>query len=287
MSSIILGDLHHGRKHNATYGDASIWDYKSLNLLKALLIKHNPDQVILSGDVFDNSKPSSLAYSELVSVLVRIPSVWIIAGNHDISKVEESIAFDNIGALDNVNLVRHSSLNHSADHKFNFIGWQPTQSHYDKAMKFTIEEAMEGTTIVTHCSRVDFGNENDNICTDEHIKLAKAKDIKIISGHEHKSSIGSTFSHIGSVVPHTIAEVGVRYYWLDGKFIELEDDGQLVLTREEPINIDPTKVYYVKTNKEVTIDDLKLEEKDLSIDILEDFWKEATKAGFSKELLND
>ena len=75
-------------------------------------------------------------------------------------------------------------------------------------------------------------------------------------------------------------EIPKKYSWVEGlanyfkyrNFIKKKKrlSRKLVLTREEPINIDPTKVYYVKTNKEVTIDDLKLEEKDLSISFSSD-----------------
>lgn len=285
-STIILGDLHLGKKHNVTYGDSTIWDYRSLELLKRILQKHNPHRLILAGDVFDTSKPSSLTYSELLNVINSVPDVWIIAGNHDISKVSEDIAFDNLRALDNVTVVRYATLDHQEE--FNFIGWQPTQEHYDSAMKLTLAEAIEGAVVITHCSRLDFGNQNDNICTDEHLALAKEKDITIVSGHEHKSQQIPNFIHLGSVVPHTIAELGPRYYWLDGELIQLDDDGDIILTREEPLTIDPNKVYYVKAGKEITVEDLKLEARDLGIDIVEDFTKKAIEAGFNmKELLDD
>ncbi len=284
-STIILGDLHLGKKHNVTYGDPAIWDNRSLKILKELISRYDPTRLILAGDVFDTSKPSSLVYSEFISAISNVPTVYIIAGNHDISKITEPIAFDNLEALENITLIKYASLDHLANSSFNFIGWQPTQEHYDKAMKFTIDEAKEDSIIITHCSRLDFGNEMDNICTDEHIALAKAKGIHIISGHEHKSSLGNTFIHLGSVVPHTIAELGPRFVWVDGELKELQHNDDIILTREEPVYIDPDKVYYVKTGKEVTVEDLKMEAKDLNIDILEDFMAKAKEAGFNIEEL--
>ena len=277
MQTLIIGDTHHGKKHNCTYGDSSIWDNKSLKLLDQLLNKHEPDRLILAGDVFDNSKPSALAYAELCSVIFQCPNVWIIAGNHDISKVEEKIAFDLIPAF----LVAHDTT--EVVDNIGMIGWHATQKLFNEAMIKMLKEDIN--TLVTHCSRMDFGNEMDNICTDEHIRLAKENGIVIISGHEHKSNLGNNFVHLGSIVPHTIAEVGPRYYWLDGKFLEIPIAEDIVLTREEPLTIDPNKCYYIKTGKEVTTEDLKLEAKDLTIDILEDFWHEAEKLGYTKELL--
>ena len=284
-STIIVGDLHLGKKHNVTYGDGKIWDDRSLLILKNIIRDYEPEQLILAGDVFDTSKPTSLVYSELIAVLVEVPAVIIIAGNHDISKVTEDISFNNLKALKNVYLVEYNTASNSPNDLWNYIGWQPTQMDYDRVLRSTIEAAAEGAYIITHCSRLDFGNLNDNICTDEHIALAIAKDIKIISGHEHTSSIGSNFAFLGSVVPHTIAEVGPRYIWVDGDFKELPRNEDIILTREEPIEIDPDKVYYVRTGKEVTPEDLKMESKDLSIDIVEDFKKKALEAGFNMEEL--
>jgi len=284
--TVVFGDLHLGRKHNVTYGDASIWDNKSLETVKRLLSVLQPKNLILAGDVFDNSKPSSLAYSQLLAVISHVDNVYIIAGNHDISKITEVIAFDNLKDIgSNIHVIEHDTVE-TIDNVI-FIGWHVTQTDYALALTNSIINASEGATIITHCSRLDFGNEMDNICTDKHIDLAKEKGVKIISGHEHKASIGDTFNHLGSVVPHTIAEVGPRYYYYGGKFEEIYNDGSVVLTREEPLSIDPDKVYYVKTSKEVTVEDLKLEEKDLSINIIDDFWQEAKKAGFSKGVLDD
>jgi len=283
FTTIIVGDLHLGKKHNVTYGDAKIWDDRSLLILKEIISNYDPTRLILAGDVFDTSKPSSLVYSEFLGIISSVPIVYIIAGNHDISKITEPIAFDNLEALSNVFLVKYQE--HEIHEDFNFIGWQPTQEKYDEVMRLVIEEAKEDSVIITHCSRLDFGNKMDNICTDEHIKLAKAKKIEIISGHEHKSSIGNTFSHLGSVVQHTIAETGPRFIWVDGGFKELQHNDDIILTREEPLHIDPDKVYYIKTGKEVTVEDLKLESKDLNIDILEDFKVKAKEAGFDIEKL--
>lgn len=285
LSTLIIGDLHLGRKHNVTYGDASIWDNKSLSILNRLINMHNPEQLVLAGDVFDSSKPTALVYSELIGVIARVPIVWIIAGNHDISKITEDIAFDNLGALENIFLVKYGEIDNSDD--LNFIGWHATQELYDEAMKLVLAGAKKDSIIVTHCSRLDFGNEMDNICTDEHIRLAKAKNMAIVSGHEHSSSLSPYFMHLGSVVPHTIAELGPRYYLFNRELLTIPDDKDIILTREEPLEIDPDKVYYVKTGKEITMEDLKLEAKDLTVDILEDFWKEATKAGFTRKLLDD
>lgn len=285
MKTLILGDLHHGRKHNCTYGDSKLWDYKSLTILKSLIEKHEPEILILCGDIFDNSKPTALAYGELVTTLTNVRRVIIIAGNHDISKIQEPIAFNTLGNLPNISIVRYGSFARTND--FSFIGWQPTNTEYNRLLLETIDATRIGNTIITHASRLDFGNEMDNIVSDEAIALAKVKNIIIVSGHEHTASVSQNFIHLGSVVPHTISELGPRYYMINRDIFEIEDDGDIILTRTEPNYIDPDKVYYVKSGKEVTTEDLKLETKNFDIDIIDSFWKEANKLGFEKGLLDD
>lgn len=285
MKTLILGDLHHGRKHNCTYGDSKVWDYKSLNILKDLIEQHEPERLILCGDIFDNSKPTALAFSELIVAIAYVRRVIIIAGNHDISKIQEPIAFNTLGDLPNISIVRYGSFAITDD--YTFVGWQPTNTEYIRTLTEVINQTKKNSIIITHASRLDFGNEMDNIVTDDILALAAAKNILIVSGHEHLSSISKNFIHLGSVVPHAISEVGSRYYMLDKELFRIEDDNEIILTRTEPDYIDPNKVYYVKSGKEVTTEDLKLETKDFNIDIVDSFWKEANKLGFTEELLND
>jgi hypothetical protein len=125
------------------------------------------------------------------------------------------------------------------------------------------------------------------VVTDDLAKAAAAANITIISGHEHLGYVSDHHIILGSVVPHTVGELGNRYYMLNTDVLKLPEDSRIVITREEPIDIDPDKVYAVRPKKEITVEDLVMEEKDLTIDILEDFWKEAEKEGFNEELLND
>jgi metallophosphoesterase superfamily enzyme len=62
--TLVLGDLHLDKKHNATYGDVSIWDNASLIKLKELIQEHSPDRIILLGDIFDTAKPPALVYAK-------------------------------------------------------------------------------------------------------------------------------------------------------------------------------------------------------------------------------
>jgi hypothetical protein len=202
--------------------------------------------------------------------------------------LKEDIDFSELAEIDNITVVEPNSNSVMFVNKFGAsfigVGWCDTQSEYEDQMQEAIDASEAGDVIVTHANRVSWDNQNDNSFTDEMYEQLKEKDILVLSGHEHKSRITDRFIHLGSVVPHTIAEIGPRYYWLNG-LSDLDYGDDLILTREEPDIIDPDKVYYIKPKKEVTLDDLKMEEKDLTIDILEDFKAQAIEAGFDEELL--
>jgi hypothetical protein len=91
----------------------------------------------------------------------------------------------------------------------------------------------------------------------------------------------------------TIAELGKKAYYVIGEGLKDINHGvgtdestcDVLLLREEPVIIDESKAYYIKTAKEVSIDDIQMESKDLKIDILADFTKAAIEAGFSEQML--
>jgi DNA repair exonuclease SbcCD nuclease subunit len=287
MEVLVVGDLHIGKRHKATYGDATVWDERSLDILSDLIDKEKPTRLILAGDVFDTSKPTSLDFAKLVAVLTKVLDVYIIAGNHDLSMIKEDTAFSKLSALSNITIVEpnDSSVMFVDKHGVSYlgVGWCSTQTIYEEVMHSTIDAAQVGDIIITHANRVSWQNDNDNSFTDELYERCKEIECLVLSGHEHKSSQTAHFIHLGSVVPHTIAEVGERYYWCDGLHkIDIGDD--IILSRDEPDVIDPDKVYYIRPKKEVTVEDLAMEQKDLTIDILEDFIGQAKEAGFEEEI---
>lgn len=285
MEVLVIGDLHIGKRHKATYGDASIWDNRSLLRLQEIIAKEKPRVLILAGDVFDTSKPTSLDIMNLLLAIMAVEKVYILAGNHDLSMLKEDIAFSKLDNLLNVTVVKPNSIASYENKGISFImiGWCDTQAKYEEVMQRAIDKATEGDMLVTHANRVSWDNEMDNSFTDDMYEQCCAKELVALSGHEHKSGVAHCFIHLGSVVPHTIAEVGPKYYWYNGlKEIELGDD--IIIAREEPDVIDPDKVYYIRPKKEVTTEDLKLEDKDLTIDIMEDFITQASEAGFKEEL---
>jgi DNA repair exonuclease SbcCD nuclease subunit len=283
--TLTVGDLHLDKKHTATYGDVSIWDNASLETLKALIKEHNPDRVILLGDIFDTAKPPALIYAKFLDAIRYIPKVVILSGNHDLPMLKQETAFAELATVPNIHLVQPNSYMLMDKYEV-AIGWCDTQDDFAAVMNDLLDRD-DLDYIYVHAGRADWGNDNDNVVTDDMVKRAREVNTTIISGHEHIGYVSDHHIILGSVVPHTIGELGDRYYMLNKDVIKLPEDNRIVITREEPIDIDPDKVYAVRPKKEITVDDIEMAEKDLTIDILEDFWREATKEGFTEELLND
>jgi DNA repair exonuclease SbcCD nuclease subunit len=283
MSTLVLGDLHLDKKHNVSYGDASIWDNKSLDILTSLIAEHDVTELILLGDIFDTAKPPSLVFAKFVATIIDVETVFILAGNHDLPMVKQETAFAELDKLPNVLLIQPNNLYFKDD--WVGIGWHDTQEDFEFTMHKVI--GTDAKTIYVHASRADWGNKNDNVVTKDILDEAKKHGHHIVSGHEHTGFIGKGHTILGSVVPHTIGELGDRYYMLNGETIKLPEITDIVITREEPTVIEDDVVYAVRPKKEITLDDISMEEKDLTVDVLADFWNEAEKAGFTKELLND
>ena len=124
--------------------------------------------------------------------------------------------------------------------------------------------------------------------------LTKQHDVKIISGHEHISKFRKdTLFHLGSIMPMNIGELGKKYYWSSKNgFVEIDHkvgsnpDNDVILSRKD-IEPQDDKPIYIKKNKEMTSADIKMEQKELDVDILEDFKKEAEAAGFDSEFIKE
>ena len=295
--SLALGDLHIGRKHKVTYGDPLIWDLLSLNVLGEMIAKYHPKTLILTGDVFDSSRPTALDFARLVSVIVSIPRVIILTGNHDLSMVTEEIAFQHLGSLENVELVQANTYSNLGWNTYG-VGWCDTQELFEKTMAMAIEEASEYGTIFAHCNRKYWENDNDNSFTDALYDLASEKHVMIVSGHEHQSSQSKSFVHLGSLVPQASNQLNTKLAMVTDdtgwKFENVPnyattyeaDDALLYFLKEEPLAARENCCIMVKPEKEVKPEDLKLEGKDLTIDIIDSFRSAAVTEGFSKELID-
>ena len=284
---VIIPDIHLDRKFNVTFGDPTIWERKGLELVKNIISESNPDKILFLGDVFNTSHPSFHSIFEFLEV-VKGYDVTVISGNHDIPKTQKKSVMDYLSKY--VNVISRNEVTEVWDNNF-AIGWCDTQSLFAAKVTATLEH-MKGKYLFLHAAYNNWDNEMDNVITNDMIKLAKKKDVIMISGHEHVSNIRDNMYHLGSVMPLNIGELGIKYYFstidelvpIDHKVGDnLEDD--VILVREM---IDPQgdKPIVIKKGK-VKSSDIVMEEKQLEIDIIDDFIKEAVDAGFEEEFVKE
>ena len=287
MKRIIIPDIHLDRKFNVTFGDPTIWEKKSLELIKHIIDESNPDQILFLGDVFNTSHPSFHSIFEFLEV-VKGHDVTVISGNHDIPKTQKKSVMDYLSKY--VKVISRNEVTEVWDNNY-AIGWCDTQSLFEAKINATLEH-MKGEYLFLHAAYNNWDNEMDNVITNDMIKLAKKKDVIMISGHEHVSNIRDNMYHLGSIMPLNIGELGVKYYFstTDGLITidhkvgsDLDDD--VILVREM---IDPQgdKPIVVKKGK-IKSSDIVMEEKQLEIDIIDDFIKEAIDAGFEEEFVKE
>ncbi len=294
MNNLALGDLHIGKRHKVTFGDPAIWDELTMKVVIELLKLHKPKHLILTGDVFDSSKPTALDFAQVVMLTSMVDRVTILTGNHDLSMIAEDIAFSYLSRLPNVTLVEANHFTYVYDGAY-AVGWCDTQEEFIKTMAMALRDVPENGVVYAHCNRKYWENDNDNSFTDELYDLAASRNITVISGHEHTSSISNHFIHLGSVVPQARNQLNQKYGWADDKLLELPmhwasselDVASVYFLEEDPIDMSDFSCYLIRNDKEVKAEDLKLESKDLTIDVIESFRAAAVKEGFGKELLDE
>lgn len=297
MSKIFIADLHSEKKRKVTYGNPDIWSNKPLKLLDSIIKEESPTHLVLLGDIFDTANPDSLSYGLFIATIINVPNVWILEGNHDRPKVEKEYAFEKLGSLANVHIVSKNTfeLMYTTEQCSIYgIGWCDTQTDFEANLDIALDTLKEGDILALHCNWADWGNEMDNTLPQTYYTKFEKLGVLILAGHEHTFHYESNFIHLGAIMPMTIGELGDKYYYsidkgltkIDHKVGNSSTD-EVQLLREEPELIEDNKCYFVKSSKEVTIEDIKMEAKDLKVDILADFVKAAGEAGFSLDLLQE
>jgi len=287
MKVIAIPDLHLDKTFNVTYGDALQWSSKPLKLVKKIIAKESPDKVIFLGDVFNTSHPSFHSVFSFLSV-IKGKDVSILSGNHDIPKIKKKSIMDYLDHY--VNIIKCNSVTKIYENNYG-IGWCDTQSLFVAKVESTLEH-MTGDYLFLHGAYNNWDNEMDNVITDDLINKAKKKGIKLISGHEHISKVRKdTLYHLGSIMPMNIGELGKKYYWTSDKgLIEIKHKvgdtlkHDVILVRKD-IGEQKTKPVIVRTGKKIADSDLLVQRKELDVDIINDFIKQAKKAGFSTKFL--
>lgn len=289
MKVIAIPDLHIGKTFNVTYGDPTIWESKSIKLVKSILKREQPEKVVFLGDIFNTSHPSFHHVFKFM-LAIRDHDVSVISGNHDIPKTKKKSVMDYLSKYAHV--ISNNDIDEVYENAY-AIGWCDTQSTFEAKLKATIKHT-KGNVIFLHAAYNNWENEMDNVVTDELIKLAKDKDIKLISGHEHSHNVhNDTLYHLGSIMPMNIGELGPKYYWSseDGLVLIKHKVGagisnDVILTREDP-GPQGKKPVYVKADSNTISTDLVMEEKELTIDILDDFITHATTQGFDEKFIKE
>ncbi len=287
MKRIIIPDIHLDRKFNVTFGDPKIWERKGLELIQDIIEESKPDAILFLGDVFNTSHPSFHSIFEFLQV-VKGYDVTVISGNHDIPKTQKKSVMDYLSHY--VNVISRNEVTEVWDDNY-AIGWCDTQTLFEAKITSTLEH-MKGDYLFLHAAYNNWDNEMDNVITNDMIKLAKKNNVTMISGHEHVSNIRDNMYHLGSIMPLNIGELGTKYYFstIDGLCeidhrVGSDPSNDVVLVRKA---IDPQgdKPIVIKRGK-IKKDDIVMEEKQLTIDIVEDFVKEAIDAGFEENFVKE
>jgi len=286
MKTIIVGDLHLDKVRKVTYGDPAIWNNRPFDLLQDIIKEEKPDRLILLGDIFDKYRPDSLTVVKFLTILKYVSNVCILEGNHDRPKMEQEYCFQELDKLENITIIpRNTVLNF--DLGYYGIGWCDTQEIFTTKLDLLANEIAKDAILCLHCNHSDWQNEMDNYIPKDIIEKLDEKGITIFSGHSHNYFVDKNFINLGSIMPNNIGELGERKYWTDKDGIKdidhlvgKEATNDVILLREEPKVINPDKAYFIKSTTVIDEEDLKLQEKDLQIDIVADFCKEAKYAGF-------
>ena len=290
MNIIAIPDLHLDKNFNVTFGNSKKWANKPLELIKQILQDENPDKIIFLGDIFNTCQPSYHSVFQFLQSIDGHEDCAVLAGNHDIPKTKVSSVMDYIS--DYMTVVQPNEIRELHDSYYG-LGWCDTQQVFEDKLSNIITDSTCSIVFV-HGAYNNWENEMDNVVNDKLINLAKKNNVKIISGHEHISNFRKdTLFHLGSIMPMNIGELGKKYYWssLNG-FVEIDhkvgssltDD--VILARKD-IEPQGDKPIYIKKKKEMTSEDIKMEEKELDVDVLDDFKKEAELAGFDSEFIKE
>lgn len=122
VSDLHLGKSHHFRKNGVAVPRAS--DYKTLNMLKGLLEIHQPEKVLLLGDLFHSY--ANYHVEEVRKFIMRYTSMqWIlVAGNHDVMSIDD---------YKRLNLQYHESAYRIRDIEFTHEPLEEPSTYYNIA----------------------------------------------------------------------------------------------------------------------------------------------------------
>lgn len=225
----ITSDLHMGLSRTAGVTDSSLRQFENdkLTLFRVFLQENEDKEIIIAGDLFDTNLVSLSTLLSILKVMSNHPErIWILAGNHDLSKNTMTMSsFDFLGQVVNllpvstgISLVTKPTL--IERHNLVMIPHLSNQDIFDKALS---DYSNENYTLITHCNYDNFFALNKDHSLN--MTLEQAQGFKqVISGHEHAIRNVGNVHMLGSFVPCTVKEAATpkRTHLLNAVTGELE-----------------------------------------------------------------
>lgn len=206
----LISDLHLGLSRTAGITDSSLRQLEEdkLNFLSSFFSENEDKEIIIAGDLFDgNIIPLSVLLSALQVLHGHANRIWILAGNHDLSKnteVMSSFAFlrsmTDFWKGSNITMVTEPLV--IEKHKIVMIPHLSNQGIFDKALS---DYSNKDHTLITHCNYDNFFALNKDHALN--LTQEQAQKFKqVISGHEHATRSVGNVHMIGSFAPCNVKE---------------------------------------------------------------------------------
>ncbi len=292
-----LADIHIGHRQ---YGlDQRAEDYartfkKAVDKLLEIHEDKHIDVVVISGDLFDNAKPSPISYLQAIDCLRRIREVGIpiiaIRGNHEASVVNPTE--NPLNVLASMNLIKYLERGCIKLDKVLFIGHGCIYTeHQNKLYAYLmntvssndiniilLHQYIEGTPYTYPMPNIDYYTISSKIVK----SLMDGRDCIFLCGHIHDFNLRHPQYPVlypGSLEIWDSKEFET-YTYENGKFVKIKDmsdKGFLIIDIDEstgkfkvkPIKIEPSRRMIKLELKYDTIDPMKFK-RDM-IDIIEKF----------------
>lgn len=231
----LISDLHMGLSRTAGITEDSLRQFEAdkLTLLRTFLGENKDKEIIIAGDLFDTSLVSLTTLITVLQATADHPEqIWILAGNHDISKNTTTMSsFDFLGQVvsllmaSNITLVTEPML--IEKHNLIMIPHLSNQEIFDKALS---DYSNKDHTLITHCNYDNFfalNKDHSLNLTSEQAQKFK----QVISGHEHATRDAGNVHMLGSFVPCNVKEAATpkRMHLFDavtGKLEVVQNLGQ-------------------------------------------------------------
>jgi DNA repair exonuclease SbcCD nuclease subunit len=224
----LISDLHLGLSRTAGITDSSLRQFEDdkLNFLHTFLSENEDKEIIIAGDLFDgNLIPLSVLLSALRALHGHANRIWILAGNHDLSKNTDIFSsFEFLRSMidfwpgSNITMVTEPLV--IEKHNLVMIPHLSNQEIFDKALG---DYSNKDHTLITHCNYDNFFALNKDHALN--LTQEQAQKFKqVVSGHEHAIRSVGNVHMIGSFAPCNVKEAATpkRTYILDAKTGKLE-----------------------------------------------------------------